>query len=114
MNDTVDMKRLALAYYVVGALCVLASVIAPALLLRSLSTSASQMRQMIIFASLGGLAASLAMSGCLVATGVLLQKQQATTFCRIVSIVLCFAFPVGTILGMLTLRALRNDTTSVV
>jgi len=106
MNDAVKkLKTLGMWHYVLAALCVPVAFVPPMMLLRAIGTAVPpEMVLAVRLSAFGGLAGSLVLIGCLAFAGRALRQQRHRTFCFVVGIFLCPAFPLGTILGISTLK----------
>ena len=109
MND-IDKKlnRLSTFYFVLAALCIPVSFVAPVIMIRAASGVEPQGKAIMLLAAGGGLFGSLLLTGCIALVGHAIRKRRWWNFCYVVSILMCPSFPLGTALGIFSLIVLNK------
>ena len=107
------LKTLGVFYYIVGVLGIPACLIAPIIMLKSgaFEKIGPGLKHIYLFCLIGAGIGSLAIVACILITGYGLRHQRWRTFCFVISILLCFSFPIGTIMGVLGLILLTKPET---
>jgi chromate transport protein ChrA len=109
MNDMIKkLNTLGTLFIVLAALCMPASFIAPVMLFQIASDAESQARTVMMLAAVGGTIGSLLLASCIALVGISIRKRRWWTLCFVVSILLCPAFPLGTALGIISLKTLTK------
>ncbi|WP_146118785.1 hypothetical protein [Blastopirellula marina] len=62
----------------------------------------------MLFTLIGGVVFVIfqAVAVCLLLTGRFLQSHRHHTFCLVIAVIICFSFPIGTVLGVFTILVL--------
>ena len=111
MQD-IDKKLRALSkmYSILGWLCVPASFIAPSIIVWDIRTEPPPfpVPAILIAIAVLTLAASLAMSACILIAGRAVADHRRRTFALAVSAILCFSVPIGTAIGIFALVVLND------
>ncbi len=108
MNDIAKkLKTLSTCYYALAILCIPVSFVTPVMMM-SAQSSDDELKGVIIFMSIAGLISSLFMSSAIAAVGYGLRKQRWWTYCFVISILICPAFPLGMALGVFSLITLNK------
>ncbi len=107
------LKTLGVFYYIVGVLGIPACLIAPIIMLKSgaFEKIGPGLKRIYLFSIIGTGIGSLAIVACIFITGYGLRHQRWWTFCFVISILLCLSFPIGTIMGVLSLILLTKPET---
>jgi hypothetical protein len=112
-NVRQKLRALSITYWVLGLLCVPASLISPLLMYphilgRPAGTRGSGIGVFMLMVGVGGLICSLAITGCLIYTGLAISAHKSRTFVMVIACALCFAVPIGTVIGAATLIVLAS------
>ena len=109
MND-IDKKlnTISTLYFVLAALCIPASFIAPVVMFRAASGAEPQVKTVMMLAAGGGLFGSHLLTACIALVGCAIRRRRWWTFCFVVSVLMCPSFPLGTALGVFSLIVLNK------
>jgi len=104
------LRTLSIIYAILGWLCVPASFIAPAIIVWDIRTEPPPFPVPAILTAIAvlTLAASLAMSACLLLAGRAVADRRRRTFVLVVSAILCFSVPIGTAIGIFAMVVLND------
>ena len=107
------LNKLGILYFVLAALCIPASLVAPMVMMNGTAGAEPEARVPIIIFAMMGLIGSLLLTVCIVLVGQAIRKRRWRNYCFVVAILLCFSFPVGTALGAYTLILLNKPEIKV-
>jgi len=107
------IKALSVTYYILGALCIPASLVAPMAIWAGALNDQQippppEARAILVAVALSSLLGSLAMSACILYAGHALAKHKDRTFLIVVASLVCLSVPIGTVIGVLTLLVLTK------
>ena len=112
MHELQEKTYLPMIYYIYGGICVLSSFITPIILIRSISNTNSYVSESIMWTTaIGTLITSIFLSLCMIYAGYSIASQRNRTFVLVNSIVLCFVFPIGTVIGLYTISKMNKRGT---
>ena len=104
MNPDKRLKLLGNLFYALVALGVVASFVAPAIMMRGTVDPAG----ILIGAAVAGLIGSLFLVGLYGLVGWAIHQRKWHLYCMVVSGILCLSFPLGTALGVFSLITLSK------
>ncbi len=109
MNEmSKKLKNLSNWYYVLVILCIPASYSPQITLLVNMKNAGTEMNGVLIFFLIGGLIGSLLLVAIIAFTALGIRKQKWWTYCYTVSLLICPAFPLGTALGIYSVKTLNT------